>query len=735
MKQLFDFTFDVELLEDMHSGSGLGLLGIIDDMHSRDANGFPVVWGTTLKGVMREKAEELFELLPEKYPESKIVSIFGTESSMTRSGLICKSLHFDDFFNKKNSGECYQINFSTSREVHSRSALDKTLRCMEMATAGLKSKGHLQLYGTIEDCEIVKSVLKRVTNIGGRRTRGWGQVRISNISIKSLKPQAQKTDKSNKNNQCQCYRIFLKTVNPVCCADSGYSGNQINTQKFISGARIRGALLASMSEAFPDKKDFLSIIVNESLVKFSNAYPLPQNFSVEDMKSPLKIFPMPLSACEKKENEETVVDSKLKDLPWWADLTSLPYWMPKKNGNQSDLMMNDDSQESAFLNLKRVKSEDFLIFDLSDKNIAPLRYSPQTVTLLKNRVPVSRNNRKRDLRRLHLKDAQTDEKGDLFSIECLSENQFFMAEIFLNEENQEFLAMLKGSINNGWIRIGRGGQPLEICEVIQRQEKESHFLEQSNQDHFFITLESDTILRDSMLNFKNSLEISDIVTFCSMPELTNEIEEIENCLSETIMIRGFNSKTKSFEPAKIAIKRGSVFRVRCKNETSATRLAQTLAQKAFLGIGFGEQQETGFGRFFVNFPCHFDNKWSERLWIERFNQNLSVDNWKEKIASKAISEVKKNAKTLNKISKSHWNFFRSRAKFFSAPEDTEAFLCELERQAAKKAGKDWQTKIEGQVVTDYIRTILEKYSSEFEQQKFFIEIFIRRLLANSKGDN
>jgi CRISPR/Cas system CMR subunit Cmr4 (Cas7 group RAMP superfamily) len=50
--------FTVELQEDLHAGSGVGWLGLVDDRHARDASGRPVVWWSTFRGVLREAGED-----------------------------------------------------------------------------------------------------------------------------------------------------------------------------------------------------------------------------------------------------------------------------------------------------------------------------------------------------------------------------------------------------------------------------------------------------------------------------------------------------------------------------------------------------------------------------------------------------------------------------------------------------------------------------------------------------
>ncbi len=90
----WQIIFRCELLEDMHCGSGLGFLGVVDDRHARDAKGQPVVWDSTLAGLLRDQADALQALgHPVATPE-RIRRLFGAEGPNARGVLVTRSLHF-----------------------------------------------------------------------------------------------------------------------------------------------------------------------------------------------------------------------------------------------------------------------------------------------------------------------------------------------------------------------------------------------------------------------------------------------------------------------------------------------------------------------------------------------------------------------------------------------------------------------------------------------------------------
>jgi len=62
--------FTAELLEDAHTGTGLGHLGVVDDTQSRDQQRRAVVWASTLRGLLREAGEDYAEALSHADPKA-----------------------------------------------------------------------------------------------------------------------------------------------------------------------------------------------------------------------------------------------------------------------------------------------------------------------------------------------------------------------------------------------------------------------------------------------------------------------------------------------------------------------------------------------------------------------------------------------------------------------------------------------------------------------------------------
>ena len=68
-----DITYTIEFFSYWHCGSGLSAGADVDSLVIKDAKGMPFVPGKTIKGLIREAAETLTCLAPDKYPSQKII--------------------------------------------------------------------------------------------------------------------------------------------------------------------------------------------------------------------------------------------------------------------------------------------------------------------------------------------------------------------------------------------------------------------------------------------------------------------------------------------------------------------------------------------------------------------------------------------------------------------------------------------------------------------------------------
>ena len=217
------------------------------------------------------------------------------------------------------------------------------------------------------------------------------------------------------------------------------------------------------------------------------------------------------------------------------------------------------------------------------------------ISVLRNRTPVFRSERKIDLRRLSAD--TTNDEGSLFSTICLSENEYLLCDIYSNSKNTDLLSIIEYIKNNHlWLRLGRGGQPVEIEKYIINYNSQKF----SKKDNMLIlTMASDFILRDRTLNFVTSPVNSDFSELLGINLNSLKLYSF----TEPVIISGFNSSARVRLPERLAMKKGSVF-VFEGEKSVLDSLFEKLNSLRISNKGIGEYTDDGFGRFEVNCPIH-----------------------------------------------------------------------------------------------------------------------------------
>ncbi|MBF0502801.1 MAG: hypothetical protein HQM09_21885 [Candidatus Riflebacteria bacterium] len=740
--QTTELTFKIELLEDMHCGSGLGKLGIIDDLHARDSRGRPVVWNTTLAGLLRDRAEELCRL---GYPEAtrdRIVRLFGREGMEGQGRVICRSLHFERGRNMSAEAPVFHDLVSTSRETLSRRPLDATLRRIEVASAGQVADGIIRLTGD-KDEELIILCLKRLEHIGGGKTRGLGRVRIDG----GIRSRVVAGDgKSSSKVTGTRLRLLCKTLEPVCIPESSFAGNSIETRSFLPGQTLRGAFLTALNQFDPTYADSFA---GDTEIRFCNGYFLPDHFSGDLEK--VEIIPVPLTAQAKK---ATTSGKTKKEYPWWAEEQHRQKWEPDENGTMIDSLLKKPPQDADF---KRIKSDDYLVC----LNGKPFLGRPRTHTVLHNRVPMFRSGLDKDSRRPET-DAMDLEKeeGALFSIASMAEDQYFCFDMnFPSAEALEKFQKSAGAWLGGnptdrlWLRIGRGGRPVLIEKVVAPEKIASNNIRiedlskfclsgelMEKKAGFWITLTSDLIIRSSQLGFVTEPGLGDLCRLAGIPGTKGSISA-KHCIVESIPVHGFNTASSARRSTALAIKRGSAFLVHASVPDDLKALFEALLKIASSGIGIGERTEEGFGRFAINHFFHKNEKSGDAGEISRtrkiVSNEMKHDNEKRRLEVKneVLGKVLEKADVLSKFvkrefpSRSQWQAFRHEMEVVEeTPESIDKIFDRLETNSAKLSGSTWKEKLANS--DDNVLTSLKKWRSIFspgsdkprKERLFFIHL-------------
>ncbi len=179
-----DIKYKIEFFSNWHCGSGLAAGADVDALVVKDAEGLPYVPGKTIKGLLREAAEEL------NGTTSLLNRIFGlpgeaklSETNTTRVG--------ESFFGNAILPEgaaivssnltphLYQTFSSTSIDEKSGTAKDNTLRRIETVVP-------CSLEGEIRNVPeggtaLIEEAMQFIKRMGTGRNRGYGRCKISVI--------------------------------------------------------------------------------------------------------------------------------------------------------------------------------------------------------------------------------------------------------------------------------------------------------------------------------------------------------------------------------------------------------------------------------------------------------------------------------------------------------------------------------------------------------------------------
>ncbi|MFM9966015.1 MAG: RAMP superfamily CRISPR-associated protein [Planctomycetaceae bacterium] len=707
-------TFTCELLEDLHAGSGLGWLGQIDDCHARDAQGRAVVWSSTLSGVLRDVADELLALEHPLATSARVRRLFGSEGEDARSSLITRSLHFE-FPDQPGELVPFHVVTSTAREVHSRRPLDHTLRTIEMASAGQTAQAELRFHGDDDDDRFLKLCLSRLTAIGGGKTRGQGQIRITLIAGETGDCPAPPTPTLPTKGERRL-RVLLRLLEPVCIPTTGFPGNVIATESFLPGTALRGAWLTAMNQCGATSVDEFAKSAN---VNFGNGTFVDTNFVGASLFSVIS-WPLPLTAQAAKATERSSVTNNgdwWKQPSWWATRTEQhSAWLANLSVERDQLhpsvrqraVQSNHEADVETVKFKRVKSEDVLVSNDSGQTL--FRARPDCRVLLRNRSPVRRLGRATDSRR----DQATkldQEKGDLFATTVLSEGQHFVADITFGstELATQFIEQVKSLLatpgltgraseaSAAWLRVGRGGRPVLVERYEWLSEDQPTTLD-GNATEFTLTLTSDLIGRRDDLTFLTTLDAAALESLTGAKGLIGNIEVDQRVsVSETRIVRGFNTAAGTFRSPALAIKRGSAFLVRSSGTGSdgikLRDLFESLAKTYAASGGLGERTEEGFGRFFLNSPAH---RSPTVATTRTAPPEPSVTSAREMAIDAVLSAVREmnldRAVGLKGFpARSQWQWLRHEAEVPS--KQPKAIVDEIVTAAKKLSGANWKHEV------------------------------------------
>ena len=299
-----NLQYKIEFFSPWHCGSGMTGGNDADYVPLVDRDGLPFVPGKTVKGLLREAAEALFE------PEF-VTRIFGVadprDAGKNFAGAaVWSNAELPDEVRAqilaRRQAEHLRVNRYFVKIDANGQAEDKALRRGEFIVP-------MTLTGTIgevEDADVdrICECMGFVKRIGLQRSRGFGNCRIS---LEKKLPAAAATEQIPAQRE---YFFRCRFLTQVVLNDTGATEGVLDTLEYIPGSNFLG-IAAKNYDQFGDQA---FLLFHSGKVRFGNAYPLgpaakmalpcPANWFVPKNSSLAKgpIFSTP-EACDEHRKE------------------------------------------------------------------------------------------------------------------------------------------------------------------------------------------------------------------------------------------------------------------------------------------------------------------------------------------------------------------------------------------------------------------------------------------------
>lgn len=669
---------EITLQEDLHSGTGTGG-STLDAIQIRDRNGQPVIRASHLKGLLRDTAVELEKLGLTSI--NQINPLFGNRGGWKRGALLLQSLRLAE------PTDCMTWT-STAREDNNRIPQEDTLNTIEYVPAGTHFKAELELRRP-ELKDLLERCIRRLLKLGSRRSRGAGLILTkltfpADEEANTTQPLPSPTD-----NQLRL-RLVLCNLDPLSLPVTGFPGNIIDSECYIRGQRLLGALMGwAISH---DQRDLNQL---RDQVKVGNALPVPvnvTNLTAQTDSSHWDVSPIPLSIQTPKPSGQ-----KNPAWPWWAQPQNPLNHLGDSYETDNLHSVNDELRAEK---PKRPGDSEFLF--QGDSITGWRRYKPVINLHMRNQVPNK-----------HDRDAQ------LFAVEEIAEDTLFLANLEfqnLNAARQfatDFESVLQGK---DWLAVGRGGCPVKIMSYCWL-ELPAH-APATGTDNFTLTLQSDLLARSPQLGFYDALDPWMLAKLVGLNTTGKETWKFQS-VSETVEVRGFNALSGLPRLPLLAIRRGSTIHIQGSG-------SQELRTHLVARTQLGERGSEGFGRFRLDFkPMNVKAKATDKptplpeVNIEVGEQETLLETvfaLEEKLKQARQQAEKEHKKAPGK---SQWQYLREQALIAKNRENLDKVIADLKKHADKLGGSAWNyaclDKIE--------KCIADK---KLEDARQFIDLLVRR---------
>ncbi len=249
--------------------------GIIDVDISKDNYGIPFIGGKRFKGVLREAAQEVFEILNIDYDtDSDFNCIFGKTGNL-QAGVKYNSFLIKDYANvvgylehKKEIQTIVSDYFtqdidSTAIDIETGGAKDLSLRKYKAIKPG-SFESEITGYNNERQKAIISMALLQLDRMGSRRNRGFGKLKCTingksiNIEASLALISAQTSDTKTDTKQLTALpstdgelcsvSVTIKTLAPVILANAEGEQNTVHSDSYFTGSRIKGIIAVELAK-------------------------------------------------------------------------------------------------------------------------------------------------------------------------------------------------------------------------------------------------------------------------------------------------------------------------------------------------------------------------------------------------------------------------------------------------------------------------------------------------------
>ncbi len=646
-------TFKIKLRSNYHIGAGYGSGFNLDSALLREADGTPVLRGTTLAGLLRDGAYRLLKLPPlAKYPKGEILDrLFGSPAQAkrwrissarpvekrsadaqvawrVRIDLRTRRVEPQKLFSQEEGVVGQEFYFTVTCLRNDDVALDEAA-FLVAAARNVRQLGRSRRRGLGEcvihliDVEGVDEAQKQTPGQSweewflGRFDRVWMQGNPSKIARPAIKSDIQTI--SAPRDAVVRIRVIVRLDEPLLIAQRASSGNQFDTRPFIPGGVLQGVLAGRAAElcdlADPEiYHDFVYLFLRGGIT-FPVLYPayFLNNHLYPTIPAPLALWTCSVVPFQEESEGHGVY-------PAWVSENNR---CPKCDGRLEPV--------GEFVILKR---------DL-------YTFLPQRSYEMHLRID---------------KENQRAAKGDLYGYTVLSTGQYFVGELLCAGEAawqrlQEMTGVIEKTPLTWWLGKGRQRGYGKVTAWLERCDDPPQSwiqwpLEQRLIDPakpFTLTLLTDTIIINPWGQQPTAFTEDWLEATLGLGPV-----EIHDAYARTRVVDGFNATLGLPRWRDLALVAGSMAWISLKNPPDdwEARMQRLEAE------GIGVRRNEGFGRIAFNHPVYEQRQnilesaipLDSQMWLGRSHRESEweafMECWED--------ELEKHRSALMKI-KRHYN--------------------------------------------------------------------------------